>query len=131
VGTLILSASAVFALAGAAPTSAFASVITTNWVIYGNDHGSGLLSYSTSDNGGYDLLSFTGTINGHPVSLLGGDPGWLPGPPNSNTPSGVTAAPAYSVYGLTYDNIIYSASNSPDIPCFGPTTSSSDQYADA
>ncbi|MGA7196431.1 MAG: PEP-CTERM sorting domain-containing protein [Roseiarcus sp.] len=127
---LLLSTSAVLALLGVAPTSAFAT-ITTNWVVYGADRGSGLMTLGPADNGGYDILSMTGTIDGNPITLLGGQPGWLPGLPNSNTPPGVTAAPAYSVDGLTFDNIVYPASNSPDIPCFGPTTSSSNQFADA
>ncbi len=117
-------------MAGLAPAIAAATTVTTNWVVYGADHGSGLLTYGPADNGGYDILSFTGTIDGNPVTLLGGQPGWLPGPPNSNTPPGVTAAPQYSTDGLTYDNIYYPG-DSPDIPCFGPTTTDSNQNADA
>jgi PEP-CTERM motif len=126
----ILASTAMLLGLGVLALSSASANTTTNWVIYGQDHGSGLLTLGPADNGGYDIVSFTGTLNGHAVSLLGGDPGWLPGPPNSNTPPGVTAAPAYSPYGLTYDNIYYPG-NSPDIPCFGPTTSLSNQNADA
>ena len=114
---------------GLAPAIASAS-ITLNWDVFGADHGSGLMTLGAADNGGYDILSFTGTIDGNPVTLLGGQPGWIPGPPNSNTPPGVTNAPAYSTYGLTYDNIYYPG-NSPNIPCFGPTSSLSNQNTDA
>ena len=116
---LFLSTSAVLALAGAAPASAFASV-TTEWAIDGTDHGSGVMTLGASDNGGYDILSFTGTIDGNPDKSARRPAGLVARPPNSNTPPGVTAAPAYSTYGLTYDNIVYPAGNSPDIPCFGP-----------
>ncbi|MFY9969927.1 MAG: hypothetical protein WAK41_11050, partial [Roseiarcus sp.] len=53
---LLLSTSAVLALLGVAPTSAFAT-ITTNWVVYGADRGSGLMTLGPADNGGYDILS--------------------------------------------------------------------------
>jgi hypothetical protein len=42
----------------------------------------------------------------------------------------VTRAPEYSTDGLTYDNIYYPG-NSPNIPCFGPVSSLSNQNADA
>ena len=114
---------------GLAPAIASAST-TLNWSVSGADQGSGLMTLGAADNGGYDIVSFTGTIDGNPVTLLGGQPGWSPGPPNSNTPAGETNAPAYSTYGLTYDNIYYPG-NSPNIPCFGPTSSLSNQNADA
>ncbi|MGH6986311.1 MAG: PEPxxWA-CTERM sorting domain-containing protein [Caulobacteraceae bacterium] len=123
---LLVSAAMVL---GLAPAVASATT-TTNWVIYGSDQGSGEMTLGDADNGGFDITSFTGEINGNPVTLLGGQPGWLPGPPNSNTPSGVTAAPAYSTDGLTYDNIYYPG-DSPDIPCFGPVSSFSNQNTDA
>ncbi|MGH7011828.1 MAG: PEPxxWA-CTERM sorting domain-containing protein [Caulobacteraceae bacterium] len=123
---LLLSAAMVLGLAPAVASAA----ITTNWVIYGVDKGSGEMTLGAADNGGYDITSFTGEINGYPVTLLGGDPGWLPGPPNSTTPADVLHAPEFSTDGLTYDNIYYPG-DSPDIPCFGPTTSHSNQDADA
>ena len=46
------------------------------------------MTLGPADNGGYDILSMTGTIDGNPITLLGGQPGWLPGLPNSNTPPG-------------------------------------------
>ena len=108
----------------------FASTGSATWTLSGTDTGSGTLTFGAADNGGFDILTFSGTIDGFSVSLLGGQPGWLPGPVNFGTPPGVTAAPEYSTYGLTYDNIFYPG-NSPDIPCFGPTTTHSNQYADA
>lgn len=126
----LFSTTMFFGLATLAPLSASAN-ITAHWVLSGADSGSGTMILGNPDNGGYDIASLTGTIDGFSVSLLGGDPGWLPGPPNSNTPPGVTAAPAYSAYGLTFDNILYPAGDSPDIPCFGPTTTRSNQFADA
>jgi hypothetical protein len=122
---LLLAAAMVL---GFAPS--IASATTLYWKMSGADSGAGQITLGAADNGGYDITSFTGTIDGYAVSLLGGNPGWLPAPPNSGTPPGIPAAPAYSTDGLTYDNIFYMG-NSPDIPCFGPVSTESKQYADA
>lgn len=126
----LLASTAMLLGLGVLALSSAAADTTYKWAITGQDSGSGLITLGAPDNGGYDIVSFTGSLNGYAVSLLGGDPGWQPGPVNSNTPPGVTTAPAYSTDGLTYDNIFYPG-DSPDIPCFGPTTSQSNQYADA
>ena len=123
---LLLTAATIL---GLAPAIASANT-TLKWDVFGTDHGSGTITLGANDNGGFDIVSFTGTLDGNAVSLIGGQPGWLPGPPNSNTPPGITAAPEYSTDGLTYDNIYYPG-NSPDIPCFGPVSTQSNQNADA
>jgi len=124
-----MALAAAMALGCIVPSIASANV-TVRWAMTGQDSGSGVMTYGAADNGGYDILSFTGTINGNAVSLLGGQPGWLPNPPNFGTPPGIPAAPAFSTDGLSYDNIYYKG-NSPDIPCFGPVSTSSNQNADA
>jgi hypothetical protein len=51
------------------------------------------------DNGGFDILSFTGKIDGSWVNLIGGDPGF----------GYATSATGQFIY----DNILYSASDGP------------------
>jgi hypothetical protein len=59
-----------------------------------------------ADGGGYDVLSFTGSIHGDPVSLYGGQPGPLgaPGP------------------GVYYNNILYPHLKSGSPNCAGGAT---------
>jgi hypothetical protein len=66
---LLLATTLILALA-----PAVASAVTTkSWVVYGDGvNGSGQITLGAADNGGYDILSFTGAIDGNPVTLLGG-----------------------------------------------------------
>ena len=64
----------------------------------GGDSGSGTLVTGSPDNGGFDIVSFTGTIDGDPVALLGGQPG-------------VATTTADGAY--IYDNILYPPPNNP------------------
>jgi hypothetical protein len=88
---------------GTALLSAIAPASATlyDWTLTGGgDYGSGTLTTGAPDNGGFDILAFTGTIDGDPVALLGGQPG------------GATLSPdgAY-----IFDNILYPP---PDQPMF-------------
>ena len=116
---LLLSTTILFGLAGLAPSAA--SAATYDWSLHGADSGAGTLTTGAADNGGFDILSFTGQIDGQAVSLLGGQPGFdlQPGP-----------HPAFSPDGLSYDNIVYPLSNSPLIPCALPS-GFTNQLADA
>jgi hypothetical protein len=136
----LLSATMIFGFAN------LGSAATYDWKLTGADTGSGQLTVSgpmtvsytvtgVTDSGsvsttGYNILSFTGFIDGHKVSLLGGQPGFLPNPPDPGTPPGVSGAPAFSPYGLSYDNILYVHGTSVLIPCeLTPTLTN--QYLDA
>jgi len=84
-------------LAAALPASA----TVYDWTMTGGgDSGSGTLVTGAADNGGFDIVSFTGTIDGDPVALLGGQPG---------------AATTTSDGAYIYDNILYPL---PDNPLF-------------
>jgi PEP-CTERM motif len=84
-------------LAATAPASA----TVYNWSMTGGgDYGSGTLVTGAADNSGVDIIAFTGTIDGDPVALLGGQPG------SATT----TTDGAY-----IYDNILYPP---PDNPVF-------------
>jgi hypothetical protein len=62
--------------------------------------------------------------------LLGGQPGFLSGPPNPGTPVGVSGAPAFSSFGFSYDHILYVGGDSLRIPC-DLNPSLTNQYLDA
>jgi hypothetical protein len=137
---ILLSAAMIFGFAD------LGAAATYDWKLAGVDSGSGQLtvggpitvSYTVTggtDPGsisttGYDILSFTGVIDGHSVSLLGGQPGFLPNLPDPGTPPGVSGAPAFSAYGLSYDNILYVHGTSLLIPC-ELTPALTNQYLDA
>jgi hypothetical protein len=81
-----------------APTPASATLY--DWTLSGGgNNGSGTLLSGTADDGGFDITTFSGQIDGNPIAgLLGG------------TPSG---GGAYSpADAFIYDNILYPASNS-------------------
>src|SRR5690348_17113990 len=74
------------------------SAATYNWFL---DAGAGLtgtgsLTTGAPDSGGFDITSFTGTVGGQAVSLLGGEPG-----SGTISPSGA----------FIYDNILQVLSN--------------------
>jgi hypothetical protein len=131
---------------GFASLGSMASAATYDWTLSGADNGSGQLTISgpltvtytvtsgpsqgTVSTTGYDILSFTGLIDGVSVSLLGGQPGFLPNPPDPGTPVGVSGSPAFSAYGLSYDNILYADGTSVLIPC-DLTPALTNQYLDA
>jgi len=93
-------------LIGSLAGTAFADVY--NWTLSGGgDTGSGQLVTGAADGGGHDILSFTGSIDGDPVSLYGGQPGSLG-----------ASAPG----GIYYDNIIYPSLNSGTLNCAGGAT---------
>jgi hypothetical protein len=69
---------------------------TYDWTLGGVDNGMGILTTGAADGGagGVDITAFSGSIDGLPVSLVGGDPG------------------VGSVLGnLDYDNLLYPAAN--------------------
>jgi len=77
-----------------------ASATLYAWTLSGGgDSGSGFLTTGAADNGGLDITSFSGQIDGSVIGgLLGGQPG---------------GAEAYSPAGaFIYDNILYPSSNS-------------------
>jgi hypothetical protein len=79
------------------------------WTLSGGGvSGSGLLTTGAADNGGYDVLSFTGSIDGNALMLYGGQPG----PNGASTPGG----------GVYFDNILYPALNSGSPNCAGGAT---------
>jgi hypothetical protein len=79
---------------GFASLGSMASAATSDWTLSGADKGSGQLTVGgpitvtytvtggtdpgTVTTTGYDILSFSGLIDGLSVSLLGGQPGFLP-----------------------------------------------------
>ena len=96
-GVFAFLAGCVACLAAAVPASATVYLWTMTG---GGDSGSGRLVTGAADNGGFDIVSFTGTIDGDPVALLGGQP----------RGATTTADGAY-----LYDNILYAP---PDNPVF-------------
>ncbi len=131
---------------GLVTLASIASATTYDWSLTGTDNGSGQLTIGgpitvtytvtgsedpgTISTTGYNILTFTGSIDGHGVSLLGGQPGFLPNPPDPGTPPGVSGSPAISAYGLSFDNILYADGTSVLIPC-SLTPSLTNQYLDA
>ena len=74
-----------------------ASATLYDWTLNGGgDSGSGTLVTGAPDSDGFDIVSFSGTIDGNPVALLGGQPG------------GATAT-----YLFIYDNVLYPPSDNP------------------
>jgi hypothetical protein len=96
-GVFAFLAGCVACLAAAVPASATVYLWTMTG---GGDSGSGALVTGAADNGGSDIVSFTGAIDGDPVALLGGQPGGAT----------LSADGAY-----IYDNILYPP---PDNPVF-------------
>jgi PEP-CTERM motif len=91
------------AVAGLLTATAPASATLYDWTLTGGgDYGSGTLVTGAPDNGGVDILSFSGTIDGNPVTLLGGQPG------------GATATSLF-----VYDNILYPPPNDPVLDVWG------------
>ena len=91
---------AVMALAVLALTnSPAAAALMYNWTLSGLNTGSGQLTVDSSNN----ITSFTGSINGNPVTLLGGQPGV-----STLSPSGL----------FSYDNVLYPLSDAAS--CAGP-----------
>lgn len=100
-----IAAGAILALSVSTGT---ASATVYDWTLSGGgDTGSGTLTTGAADGGGYDVLSFLGTIDGYAVALSGGQPG-----PTGNGSPG----PFY------FDNIIYPALNSGTPNCAGGKT---------
>ncbi len=76
-----------------------AAATTYQWTMAGGgDSGSGSLVTGAADNGGFDIVSFTGAIDGDTVALLGGQPGGAT----------LSADGAY-----IYDNILYPPPDNP------------------
>jgi len=77
-----------------------ASATFYDWTLSGgSDSGSGFLTTGATDNGGFDIMSFGGQIDGATITgLLGGQPG-----------VGYAYSPSGAFY---YDNILYPSSNS-------------------
>lgn len=94
--TFAATAAALIAAIAAAPQPAAAG--SYDWALDAGAGltGSGLLSTGAADSGGFDITSFSGTIGGAPVALLGGDPG----------------APVISPSGgFEIDNILYTSAD--------------------
>jgi hypothetical protein len=97
---------AIALLVGGSIGTAFADT-TYQWTLSGGGaSGSGLLVTGAADNGGYDVLSFTGSVDGSPVTLYGGQPG----------PLGASGP------GVYYDNILYPGLTSGSSSCAGGHT---------
>jgi hypothetical protein len=80
-----------------------------DWTLSGGgDTGSGMLETGAVDGGGYDVISFTGFIDGDAVALFGGQPG----PTGTYTPSDY----------FYFDNILYPTSNPGTSNCAGGNT---------
>lgn len=92
---LLSSVVAIGALVAAATSQASADVV--GWKLTGLDTGSGTLTVGAADSGGFDITSFTGVIDGNPVTLFGGNPGYGGGDSGS----------------FLYDNILFTSDNAP------------------
>jgi hypothetical protein len=100
-GILAFLAGCVACLAATVPAAA----TTYQWTMTGGGaSGSGTLVTGAADNGGFDIVSFTGTIDGDPVALLGGQPGGAT----------LSADGAYN-----YDNILYPPPDNPALDING------------
>jgi PEP-CTERM motif len=92
-----------------APTIGVSATAYYDWTLSGGgDTGSGVLETGAADGGGFDVLSFTGEIDGSAVALFGGQPG----PVGAYTPGDY----------FYYDNILYPVSNPGTISCSGGPT---------
>jgi hypothetical protein len=99
----VVSAAAALALAGGLVVAAPASANLYNWTLSGANSGAGTLTTGAADNGGYDIATFLGEINGVTVTLAGTP--LNPGPGSQTSPLGA----------FTYDNIAYNAPGSKDV----------------
>ena len=100
---------AIALLVGASVGIAFATTTQYQWTLSGGGiTGSGLLIAGAADNGGYDILSFTGTIDGSTIDLYGGQPGATPG----FTPGA----------GVRFQTILYPSLDSGSSNCVGGAT---------
>ena len=99
----ILAIPAALAFAGALFVPAPASADLLDWTLSGASTGAGTLTTGGADNGGFDILSFAGQINGALVSLDGTP--LNPGPGGQTSPLGA----------FDYDNIVYEESGSTDV----------------
>ena len=107
--TKTLNSIAIALLVGAWVGPAFATTTQYQWTLSGGGvTGSGLLIAGAADNGGKDILSFTGTIEGSTIDLYGGQPGTTP----AFTPGG----------GVRFDNILYPSLDSGSSNCVGGAT---------
>jgi hypothetical protein len=91
-----LATAALIAIAAATLQPAAAGTYSWTLDAGGGLTGLGLLTTGAADSGGFDISSFTGTIGGAPVALVGGDPG-----ASTGSPSGA----------FDYDNIVYTSAD--------------------
>lgn len=96
---LAMIATLAFAAGLAAPASADLYI----WTLSGAESGSGTLTTGAADGGGFDILSFAGTIDGALVTLAGTP--LNPGPGGALSPLGA----------FNYNNILYEGSASTDV----------------
>jgi hypothetical protein len=94
---------AILAIAAGLFAPAPASAVLYDWTLSGTDLGAGTLTTGAADNGGFDILSFAGQIDGVLVSLNGTP--LNPGPGGQLSPLGA----------FDYDNIIYEESGSTNV----------------
>jgi len=99
----ILAIVAALALAGGLFVPAPASADLYDWTLSGASTGAGTLTTGAADNGGFDILSFAGQIDGVLVSLDGTP--LNPGPGGQTSPFGA----------FDYDNIVYEEFGSTDV----------------
>lgn len=99
----ILTIIAALALAGGLFVPAPASADLYDWTLSGASTGTGTLTTGGADNGGFDVLSFAGQINGVLVNLAGTP--LNPGPGGQLSPLGA----------FNYNNIVYEESGSTDV----------------
>ena len=99
----ILAIIAALALAAGLLAPAPASADLYDWTLSGANTGAGTLTTGSADNGGFDILSFTGQIDGVLVSLNGTP--LNPGPGGQTSPLGA----------FDYDNIVYVGSGGADV----------------
>jgi hypothetical protein len=104
--SIVIGAAAL--LLGAVAVNAPASATVYDWTLDagGGLTGSGILVTGAPAGSGFDVVSFTGSIGGSPVSLLGGQPGG-----QATSPSGAfyydntvmpTSDPVFDVNGLLF-----------------------------
>jgi hypothetical protein len=99
----ILTNLAALAFVGGLYAPAPASADLYDWTLSGASTGAGTLTTGGADNGGFDILSFAGQINGALVSLDGTP--LNPGPGGQTSPLGA----------FNYNNIVYAESGSSDV----------------
>jgi hypothetical protein len=99
----ILAITAALALAAGLLAPVPASADLYDWTLSGADPGAGTLTTGAADNGGFDILTFAGQIDGVLVSLNGTP--LNPGSGGQTSPLGA----------FDYDNIVYEESGSTDV----------------